>query len=187
MVPIVGVFQTRANAEACSAALQSAEIAKSKIHLLTPDVSKEELASIPTAEGEEPGMVKALGAVVGGAVGLAGGFEVAEALLALLPGVGAVVAIGLSGAALLTALGAFGGGAIGGALENSIFKGLPDEELYVYKDALKKGRSILIVTPGTGDEANLVREKLAAAGAESIDRARKEKWLGLRNEEKEKY
>jgi hypothetical protein len=187
MSPIVGVFQTRAEAEACSAALLSAEIAKSKIHLLTPDVSKEELASVPTMEAEEPGMVKAIGAVVGGAVGLAGGFEVAEVLLALLPGVGAVVALGISGAALLTALGAFSGGAVGAAFENSVFKGLPEEEFFVYKDALKKGRSVLIVTPDTGSEADLLREKLAAGGAESIDRARDEKWLGLKDEAKEKY
>ena len=187
MSPIVGVFQSRADAEACLVALQAADIAKRKIHLLTPNVSKEELASIPTMEAEEPGMVKAIGAVVGGAVGLAGGFEVAEALLVLLPGVGAVVALGISGAALLTALGAFGGGALGAAFENSVFKGLPEEEFFVYKDALKKGRSVLIVTPDTSDEAALVREKLAAGGAESIDRARDEKWLGLRDEAKEKY
>jgi hypothetical protein len=187
MMPIVGVFQTRAEAEACSAALQSAEIAKRKIHLLTPDVTKAELASVPTMEAEEPGMGKAIGAVVGGAVGLAGGFEVAEVLLALLPGVGAVVALGISGAALLTALGAFGGGAVGAAFENSVFKGLPEEELFVYKDALKQGRSVLIVTPDNKDEANRVRETLAAGGAESIDRARNEKWLGMSDEAKEKY
>lgn len=150
-------------------------------------MTKAELASVPTMEAEEPGMVKAMGAVVGGAVGLAGGFEVAEVLLALLPGVGAVVALGLSSAALLTALGAVGGGAIGGAFENSVFKGLPDEEFFVYKDALKKGRSVLIVTPDNNKEADLVREKLASTGAESIDRARHEKWLGLSDESKEKY
>ena len=187
MIPIVGVFRTRADAERSYAELISAEVGKSRIHLLTPDVSKEELASIPVMEAEEPGMGKAMGAVVGGAMGLAGGFEVAEVLLALLPGIGAVVAIGLSSAALLTALGAVGGGTIGGALENSVFKGLPEEEFFVYKDALRQGRNILIVTPNSRQEENLVREKLLAAGAESIDPARKEKWLGLHDEEKEKY
>lgn len=187
MTPIVGVFRTRADAERCLAALIAAEVGKSRIHLLTPEVSKEELASIPVMEAEEPGMVKAIGAVVGGAVGLAGGFEVAEVLLALLPGIGAVLAIGLSSAALLTALGAAGGGAIGGAFENSVFKGLPEEEFYVYKDAMRQGRNVLIVTPNSRDEENLVREKLQAAGAESIDSARHEKWLGLHDEGKEKY
>jgi len=186
MTPIVGVFRTRADAEQCFAAI-SAEIGKNRVHLLTPEVSKEELASIPVMEAEEPGIGKALGAVVGGAIGMAGGFEVAEVLLALLPGIGAVVAIGLSSAALLTALGAAGGGTIGGALENSVFKGLPEEEFFVYKDALRQGRNILIVTPNSRQEENLVKEKLQAAGAESIDQARKEKWLGLHAEEKEKY
>jgi hypothetical protein len=187
MIPIVGVFRTRADAERCYAELISTEMGKSRIHLLTADVSKEELASVPVMEGEEPGMGKTMGAVVGGAMGLAGGFEVAEVLLALLPGIGAVVAIGLSSAALLTALGAVGGGTIGGALENSVFKGLPEEEFFVYKDALRQGRNILIVTPNSRQEENLVKEKLLAAGAESIDPARKEKWLGLHDEEKEKY
>jgi hypothetical protein len=80
---------------------------------------------------------------------------VAEALLALLPGIGAVVAIGLSSAALLTALGAVGGGTIGGALENSAFKGLPEEEFFIYKDALRQGRNVLIVTTNNREEENL--------------------------------
>jgi hypothetical protein len=64
---------------------------------------------------------------------------------------------------------------------------LPEEEFFVYKDALRQGRNILIVTPNSRQEENLVKEKLLAAGAESIDPARKEKWLGLHDEEKEKY
>lgn len=187
MTPIVGVFRTRSEAEQSLAALTSAEIPKSRIHLLTPEVSKEELSSIQVMEAEEPGMGKAIGAVVGGAVGLAGGFEVAEVLLSLVPGIGAVLAIGLSSAALLTALGAFGGGSIGGAFENAVFKGLPEEEFFVYKDALRQGRNVLIVTPKSREEENLVREKLLASGAESVDQARKEKWLGLKDEGKEKY
>jgi hypothetical protein len=186
MEPVVGVFKSRADAERSSEALR-AEIAKSKIHLLTPETTKAELASVPAEEAEQPGMGKAMGAVVGGAMGLAGGLEVAELLATLVPGVGAIVAIGLSSSAILAALGAFGGGAIGGALENSIFTELPEEELFVYKDALKKGRSVLIVTPDSGNEANFVREKLKAAGAESIDQARQDWWLGMRNVEKEKY
>jgi len=187
MTPVVGVFKSRADAEHASAGLKSAEVAKSKIHLLTPDTTKAELASVPTQEAEQPGMGKAMGAVVGGAMGLAGGLEVAELLAVLLPGVGAVVAIGLSSSAVLAALGAFGGGAIGGAFENSIFTDLPEDELFVYKDALRKGRSVLIVAATSGQEAALVREKLTEAGAESIDQARQDWWLGLRNVEKEKY
>jgi len=187
MTPIVGVFRTRADAEKSLAALKSAEIAKTKIHLLTPETSKQELASVPTLDVEQPGIGKALGAVVGGAMGLAGGLEVAEALTALLPGVGVIVVFGLTGSALLTALGAFGGGAIGGALENSIFNGLPEEELFVYKDALRKGRSVLLVSPSTSQEADFVHKQLVASGAESIDQAREDWWLGLRDVEKEKY
>lgn len=186
MMPIVGVFRTRTDAQRSMESI-AAEIGKSRIHLLTPEVSKEELASVPTTDTEEPGIGKALGAVIGGAMGMAGGFGVAEALLALLPGIGAVVSIGLSSAALLTALGALGGGTVGGALENSVFQGLPEEEFFVYKDALRKGRSVLIVTTNDRKEENFVREQLESAHAESIDRARKERWLGLHDERAEKY
>lgn len=187
MTPVVGVFRTRTDAERCYQELIAAEIAKSRVHLVTPEVSKQELDSIPTVDTEEPGIGKALGAVIGGAVGMAGGFEVAEALMALLPGIGAVVAIGLSSAALLTALGALGGGKLGGAFEDSVFKGMPEEELFVYRDALRQGRSMLIVTADGRKEEEFVKAKLEANHVESIDQARKEAWLGLQNEQKEKY
>ncbi|MGH9614731.1 MAG: hypothetical protein ACRD4P_16815 [Bryobacteraceae bacterium] len=187
MTPIVGVFKNRPDAEQCIVELRSAGIAKSKIHLLTHGSNKEELAAIPTINTEQPGILKAIGAVVGGTMGLAGGLEVAEVFLAMIPGIGAVIVFGLSGTALLTALGAIGGGAIGGAFENTVFKGLPEEELYVYKDALRTGRSVLIVTADSGKEDKVIREKLTASGAESIDQAREDWWLGLRDVEKEHY
>ena len=63
----------------------------------------------------------------------------------LIPGVGPVVAIGVAGGVILGALGAVGGGALGGKLEGKVFEGLPEDELYVYEDALRKGRSVVVV------------------------------------------
>ena len=65
--------------------------------------------------------------------------------------------------------------------------GLPADELFVYKDALKQGRSVIFVQAGDDDEAAKARTVLANAGAESIDAAREEWWIGLRSAEKEHY
>ena len=58
--------------------------------------------------------------------------------------------------------------------------------VFVYEDALRKGRTVVIVM-AEDDEANAVRGALELAGAESVDRAREMWWLGLRDVEKEGY
>ena len=71
MPAIVGVFESRAAAEQAGAALRTIGIEKSKVNILTPELANEELSTVvPTTQGEQPGMVKAMGAVAGGAVGL---------------------------------------------------------------------------------------------------------------------
>jgi hypothetical protein len=126
-------------------------------------------------------MVKTLGAVAGGAAGLG----IGEGLATLaLPGVGPVLAIGLIGGALL---GALAGAAVGAAGEKAIFSGVPGDEAFVYKDALRQNRTIVVVMTKSTSEVNEVRVLLERAGAESIDRARQMWWLGLRDVEKEHY
>jgi len=181
MRTVVGVFKTRAEAEQASAELAPLGIPEHRISILTPQLTEEELATVPTTQGEQRGMVKTLGAVVGGAVGMAGGFGLASVLV---PGVGPVIALGIAGGALL---GAVGGGTVGGAAEDSIFAGLPEEELFVYEDALRQGRTALIATAETDNQAEAARGALEYSGAESIDRAREMWWVGLRDVEKEKY
>ena len=132
-------------------------------------------------------MGKALGAAVGGAIGVAGGVGLVPLLASfLIPGVGQVLAIGVVGGVLLGAIGAVSGGAAGGAIESNVFEGLPEDEMFVYEDALRKGRSV-VVAMVDNDEADAVRGALENAGAESIDRARDMWWVGLRGAEKEKY
>src|SRR5207244_5265166 len=79
----------------------------------------------------------ALPILVGGAAGLSGGL-----VAAVVPGVGAVTAIGLLGAALLTAAGATLGRAAGGLLENFMTEGLPEDEIFVYEDARSEERRV---------------------------------------------
>jgi hypothetical protein len=157
------------------------EISKDRINILTPEVTDKELTAVPTVAGEQPGMGKAMGAVVGGAMGMAGGVGLAPALASLLvPGVGPVLGIGILASTLLGAIGAVSGAAIGATLENEVFKGLPEDELFVYEDALRNGHTVVVVM---ADDA--VRGALELAGAETIDRAREMWWLGLRDVEKE--
>jgi hypothetical protein len=178
---VVGVFKSRSDARAGSAKLAALGIKKDKIHVLTPEATEKELAAVPTMEAEQPGIIKALGAVVGGAVG----FGVVEALSAsLIPGVGPVLAIGLAGGTLL---GALSGGTAGGAIESKVFDGLPEGELFVYEDALRQGHTVVIASPEDETQAEAARGALEYAGAETIDRAHEKWWLGMRDVEKEKY
>jgi hypothetical protein len=136
-------------------------------------MSPAELQSIPATMGEEPGMVKALGAVAGGAMGL-------SAAAFFVPGIGPILAIGMAAGALI-------GGAAGSAAENFIFPGIPEQELYIYQDALRKGRTGVLAIADDENQAEAARAILNEAGAESIDRAREMWWLGVRDLEKEEY
>jgi len=104
-----------------------------------------------------------------------------------LPGVGAVTAIGLAAAALLGAGGAVAGAAVGDALEDKTYRGLPRDEVYLYEDALAHGRAVLFMTPETDQEAESIRELFAESGAETLDAARESFWVGLRDAEKLHY
>src|SRR5256885_4348360 len=116
MEAISSVFNTRARAEHAVAAIRNAGITADKITLLTPgtvDRVADEMMSVPTDTTEQPGMGKAMGAFAGGAVGITGG----SLLLALIPGVGPVTAIGMLGAAIAGAAGATIGATAGDKAE----------------------------------------------------------------------
>jgi hypothetical protein len=187
MKAVVGVFKARSGAELGAAELRPLDIPRDRITVLTPHATEEELAAVPTVAGEQPGMGKAMGAAVGGAIGIAGGVGLVPMIASfLIPGVGQVLAIGVVGGVILGALGAVGGGAAGAAMESNVFDGLPEDELFIYEDALRKGRSVVVVM-ADNNEADAVRGALEHAGAESIDQARDNWWVGLRDIEKEKY
>jgi hypothetical protein len=103
---------------------------------------------------------------------------------ALVPGIGTVTAIGLAALGIIGFVGgALAGAAAGGALENVMSDGLPKDEIFVYQDALRKGRTVLIVLTEDEEQAGMVRGELTQAGAESLDAAREDWWVGLRDAE----
>lgn len=184
MKTVAGVYLTREQAVKGVAELRSAGVLSSQISLVTPQTTERELEKVPQMEAEQPGMGKAMGAVVGGAIGTAGGFELSAALAgSLIPGIGPLIALGTFGGAIV---GALAGGTLGGKLDAKLSEGLPEDELFVYEDALRQGRTVVIaeVDPALEDT---VRGALDRTGAESIDRAREMWWVGLRDVEKEHY
>ena len=188
MLTVVGVFQTPASAYEAVDKLKSIRIKKEKINLLVPGDPEKAVKEIPTTEAEQPGMGAAVGGVVGGAFGAAAGVSLGGAAASvLLPGVGPIIAVGILGAAILGAISAAGGAAAGDALEKSLDQGLPIDEIYVYEDALRQGRSIVAVLAENDEQADAAREVLERTGAESIDAAREKWWIGLRDAEQESY
>jgi hypothetical protein len=103
-----------------------------------------------------------------------------------LPGVGPVVAVGLSAGGLGIG-GALAGAAGGGALENLLARGLPKDELFLYEDALRQGRAVIIALGENDDQLDQSRQIMGASGAESIDAARDKWWIGLRDAEAAQY
>lgn len=186
MEAVSGVFKTRAAAERAVHEAAKAAIPADRITLLTPgsvDHLEKEMQSVPTDTAEQPGMGKAVGALLGGGVGITGG----SLLIALVPGVGPITALGLLGAAIVGAAGAAVGAAVGDRAEKSTIEGLPEDEIYVYEDALRGGRSVVVALAENADSASHLREVMKKEGAESVDAAREQWWIGLRSAEESHY
>jgi hypothetical protein len=186
MEAVTGVFKTRSDAEHALHEAYRLDVPTGKITLLAPgdaEVVDKEIKSVPVDSTEQPGMGTAVGALMGGGVGITAG----SFLIALVPGLGPITALGVLGAAILGAAGAVVGGTIGGKAEESMSQGLPEDEIFVYEDALRKGHSVVIALAETEESADLLRELLQAEGAESVDAAREQWWIGLRNAEEGRY
>jgi len=184
MKSVTGVFRSVLDAETALANMRATGLRDDRITLLTPGNLDYELRSVPVVAAEQPGMAKAIGALAGAGLGLSGGSLVVAALI---PGVGPITALGLLGGAVLAAAGASIGAVAGGKLENAMTEGLPEDELFVYEDALRQGRSVLIALVDDDAEASRLRDLLKAEGAEAVDAARDKWWIGLRSAEQEHY
>jgi hypothetical protein len=186
MEAVTGVFKTRSAAEHALHEAHRSGVSPNKITVLTPgsaDQVDAEIKSIPVDSSERPGMGTAIGALMGGGVGITGG----SVLVALVPGLGPVTALGLLGAVILGAAGAAVGAVAGEKAEESMSEGLPEDEIFVYEDALRKGRSVVVGLVGDEEAASRLRDLLKTEGAESVDAAREQWWIGLRGAEESHY
>jgi hypothetical protein len=186
MKGVTGVFRSATDAERALTQFRELAVPEDRLTLLSPSTSGtgHHVEAVPTSSTEQPGMGKAIGALVGGAAGFAGGPIL---IAALVPGVGPITAIGLLGGAVLAAAGATVGAVAGGKSENFLTEGLPEDEIFVYEDALRKGRSVVIAMAEDESEAARFRELFQTEGAESVDAAREQWWIGLRSAEEEHY
>lgn len=186
MEPIAGIFPSRASAEDAALKLRDCGFPEDRVSMLLSDgpMSEDAVeAVVPTEDAEQSGVGQAIGGVVGGAAGASAGVLAASLLI---PGVGAVTAVGLAAAALLGAAGAVGGAKAGGALEKTRH-GIPKDELYLYEDALSHGKGVVFAHPESDEEARTARDILESAGAESLEAARDAWWVGIRDVEKSHY
>jgi hypothetical protein len=140
--------------------------------------SEEDLRVIPTTDDMAP-----VGGVIGGTIAGTLGLGVGLTL----PGIGPVTAMGAAAAAVLGALAGFAGWKAGDAADRRSNLGVPADELFVYEDALRQGRIVVVVLTEDKDRHDAAREILAAEGAESLDAARQNWWVGLRDAEEAAY
>jgi hypothetical protein len=182
---VTGVFDSDQQATNAVQQLRDSGISERQIGYVTPDrQSAHGTTRVPITDTEDSGMGKAMGAAVGGAMGAAGGATLGLAAATLLvPGVGPVLAFGLLGAALLGGTGAAVGAQLGDTAEEGLGEGVPHEDIYLYEDALRHGRSVVVVHADDESQADSARELLNRAGAVDINELREHWWRELRPQE----
>ncbi|HEV8367242.1 MAG TPA: hypothetical protein VGQ39_04755 [Pyrinomonadaceae bacterium] len=182
---VTGVFDSDRQAVNAVVQLRNAGLTEQQIGYVTP-VRRSETGTtrIPVTDTEDSGMGKAMGAAVGGAMGAAGGATLGlAAAMLVVPGVGPVLAFGLLGAALLGGTGAAVGAQVGDAIEEGLGEGVPHEDVYIYEDALKHGRSVVVAHTDDASQASKTREVMNTAGSTDIDELRENWWRELRDQE----
>ncbi len=163
MKTIVGMFETRNDAEDAIHRLQAAGFSRESIGVAmkdtreSGDLASSEGANDLSAEGATAGVLS--GAGVGALVGLA---LVGSSIL--LPGLGTVliggpIAAGLTGAAV----GAASGGLIGGL----VGAGIPEDEASEYQSRIERGH-ILVSVQAADHEVARARQILVEEGARSV-------------------
>jgi hypothetical protein len=156
-INVVGVFDTHEGAEAAVAELQREGFPAEAISVVRrPAGTPPEVGAEDTEAGSGTVAGASVGALVGGAVGLAA--------LAV-PGIGPLLAAGPVAAALS---GALTGGALGALAGSMVGLGVPKERAEQYETAVRAGG--VLVTVGTPNQvvAGGARETLARHGARDV-------------------
>jgi anti-sigma B factor antagonist len=157
METAIGVFASRDHAEKAVKELREREVPEESIVFLT------------RSENEAKTIAKEFGAYVGGFVGGAAGMTTGVvAATLLLPGIGAVFALGFGAAALLGLAGAGAGATVGSAAARDPDAPKPtaaeksSEDVTFFREVLKEGRSLIVVRTES--------QQLAASACEVLDR-----------------
>ena len=155
----IGVFSSRDRAEQAVKELRQKSVPEQSIVFLT------------RSESEAKTVAKEFGATIGGfAGGAVGASAGAIAATLLIPGVGAVFALGFGAAALLGLAGAGAGAAAGTAVVHDADAPLPtpdekcSEDAAFFREVLKEGRSLVVVRADSPDIATSACEILDELG-----------------------
>jgi hypothetical protein len=175
MKAVAGVFRSQVDAKRAFAVVLQSTGTTDKMILLTPGDIRQNGEWVPVLAGTQTG-VRAADEPTGATA--------RRSFAAVIPGVGVITAIGTLGAAVLRAAGAAVEAETN--LEHASTEGLPEDEIFVYEDALRKGGSVLIIMADENVAGDL-QGLLQSNGASSIDDARHQWWLGLRGLELEHY
>jgi len=179
METVAGVFTARARAEQALEQLR-AFAPRESLNFIAPATEPEKINAVPVTQDMQP-VGRYLGAALGSAVGLAIGATI------FLPGLGAITLGGLAAAALFGVGGGLLGGAAAEKADEVAFQGFPADEVYLYKDAVRQGRSVVFVMTDDRTIASRARKVLADAGAETVDPARKDENVGTETAERLHY
>jgi hypothetical protein len=174
MQSVLGIFDSRAVAEQAVQGLLATPIAPRSIIFLSGEAGKAQVENLTTTDTERDGMGEVVGGVVGGAVGTGIGLALGSAIASLfVPGVGTIFAVGLGAAAVLGLGGAAAGAAAGEASEEAADIGVPKDDTIVYRELLKRGRSLVIANVDDDRLASMAKAVFHRLGAEDVDEARK--------------
>jgi len=178
-----GIFRSRADAERAARKLRSTDLQWDRVTLLVSGNIEKQVQRGLLSAVRHPSVCKALGAVTGAAAGLAGGFELGAVVSVAIPRIGPVTAVAFWGATILGLAGAAVGVAAGSALDITLTDGRAEGASAVFEDALRTGLSIVLAFTDDRDTTEFVRHVLTAEGAEgaeSVDKARQDWWIGPR-------
>ena len=171
----VGIFKSPGEAEPVVQELLHIGISRDSISLLTGVGDTAQVQELPTTDAEPDGMGRTVGAVVGGATGMGAGLYLGTAAASMIvPGVGAVLAYGLGAGAVLGLGGAAVGGSLGNAAEHELDQGIPRDDVEVFRQLLRNGRSLVVVNTESAEQATMVRLAMQQNGSESLDDARRQ-------------
>ena len=174
MQSVLGIFDSRAAAEQAVQGLLAAPVAPPSIIFLSGEAGKAQVGNLTTTDTERDGMGEVVGGVVGGAVGTGIGLALGSAIASLfVPGVGTVFAIGLGAAAVLGLGGAAAGAAAGEASEEAADVGVPKDDTLIYRELLKRGRSLVIANVDDDRLASMAKAVFHRLGAQDVEEARK--------------
>lgn len=181
MEVVTGIFHFPADATRTSERLREIGIPQGQARVVTPETSGQGLeGAIPVEETEGPGVGTVLGGLVGGVL--------AMLLSPFFVSGGPYAAIGRTGVTVIVVLGAvILGIVLGRTIEKAATRGIPRDDLFLFEEALRRGRSILVATTEAPTQAATIRRELKAAGAEPVDAFGADWWKGLREVEKAHY